>query len=554
MKILAVIPARGGSKGIRRKNIRLMNNKPLIYYVINTAQKSSYITDILVTSDNEEILNIVKRYKVKARKRPRYLAEDQVTLDPVINDAYTWYKKKYSEVDYVITIQPTSPLLSKETLDRAIKYAISNEYDTVLSVVDDTHLVWKKTENGIMPDYVQRLNRQWLPKKYKETGAFLITKSKFISEKSRFGNKISVYEMPEEESVDIDTKLDWYIAEKLLQRLKILFVASGNSNIGMGHIYRTLTLADFLIGNEIKIFLLNASDYAKKIIKDNGYEYIEGDFNDVYCEANKYDIVINDILDTSINYMEHLKKANNFIVNFEDLSISSDRANLVFNALYERLNAPINHKYGYKYCVLKEDFLLEEPNDFRNEVKNILITFGGVDLNNLTLKTIDSIKDLALKKEFTIKVILGPGYKRESELLSKIKEYGLERQAKVLKNVSNMAKEMKNIDLALTSNGRTVYELASMKIPIISIAQNDRETLHTFARYNEGISYLGISCNVSNEKIRKKVLELISDKEKRYFMYEHLPHNDLREGVIRIKEEILKNYWRWKYERDNHWE
>ncbi|SHF00334.1 CMP-N-acetylneuraminic acid synthetase [Marinitoga hydrogenitolerans DSM 16785] len=546
MKILAVIPARSGSKGIRKKNIKLLNNKPLISYIINTAMKSKYITDIVVTSDSDEILNVVKNYGVKIRKRPYYLAEDHVPLDPVIYDAYQWHKNNFFDVDYVITLQPTSPLLSQNTLDKAIEYTINNNFDTVLSIVDNTHLGWKEENNKIIPDYTKRLNRQWLPKRYKETGAFFISKKEFISENNRFGKNISVYEVPAEEAIDIDTPLDWYLSEKLLQRLKILFVTSGNSKMGMGHIYRTITLADSLIGNQIGIFLLDSSNYAKEIIENSGYKYKDGTVDDVYEIAKDFDIIINDFLDTTNEYMNKLKKLNRFIINFEDLSISSDKANLVFNALYERFNVPKNHRYGYKYSVLKESFLIETPNSFKNKVENLLITFGGVDLNNLTLKTIKSIKNIVLKKRLQVKIILGPGYNKLESLLSTIEKFELRNHVKILHNISNMAKEMKEIDLAITSNGRTVYELASMRIPIISIAQNDRETLHTFARYNEGVEYLGIACNVKEEDINKVVLDLINNKEKRFYMYKNLPYNELRNGTIRVKEEIIDNYWRWK--------
>ncbi|KLO22766.1 cytidylyltransferase domain-containing protein [Marinitoga sp. 1155] len=546
MKILAIVPARGGSKGIKKKNIRLLNNKPLITYIINTAKNSYYITDIVVTTDNEDIIDVVKPIDVKIRKRPKNLAEDNITLDPVIYDAYEWYKNNYSDVDYVITLQPTSPLLTKETLEKAIQYIIVQNYDTVLSVVDNTHLSWKKENKKIIPNYSERLNRQWLPKIYKETGAFLISKKEFISPNNRFGKKVSVFEVPPEEAIDIDTPLDWYIAEKIMQRLKILFVTSGNSEIGMGHIYRTVTLAETLIGHNIDFFLLNTSEYAKKIISINGFKYYENDIDSLYKIAEKYDIIINDFLDTSEEYMNNLKKLNNFIVNFEDLSGNSDKANLVINSLYERFNVPSNHKYGYEYCVLRENFLITPPNKFKDKVKNILITFGGVDKNNLTLKSVISLRKVVQEKNIKIKIIVGPGYKKLNELNESILDIGIDKNVDIIQNVHNMAKEMQNIDLALTSNGRTVYELASMRIPIISIAQNDRETLHTFARYNEGVEYLGIACNVKEEDINKVVLDLINNKEKRFYMYKNLPYNELRNGIIRVKEEIIDNYWRWK--------
>ena len=245
MNILAIIPARGGSKGIRRKNLRLLNGKPLIYYQIKNAVESKYISDVVITSEDEDILDYASKFQVYLRKRPKNLSEDNVTLDPVIYDALNYMEKELNKkYDVVITLQPTSPLLTTKTLDKAIKTFIEKDIDTLIPVVDATHLYWKKEGNKIIPDYKERLNRQWLPKKYKETGAFLITKREFVKENSRFGENIEIFVLDEYEGLDIDTPLDWLIAETLMKRLKIVFVVNGNKNVGMGHIYRTLTLAD----------------------------------------------------------------------------------------------------------------------------------------------------------------------------------------------------------------------------------------------------------------------------------------------------------------------
>lgn len=103
--VLAVIPARGGSKGIPRKNVRLMNGKPLIYYAIHNAKNCSSIDDVVVSSDDEEILKIASSYGVENMTRDSELAKDAVTLDPVIYDAVcTMEKKKGIQYDVVITL------------------------------------------------------------------------------------------------------------------------------------------------------------------------------------------------------------------------------------------------------------------------------------------------------------------------------------------------------------------------------------------------------------------------------------------------------------------
>lgn len=138
MNILAVIPARAGSKGIPNKNIRLINGRPLIYYAINNALKSEFITQVIVSTDSVEVGIIAKRMGAICHWRDASLCGDSVTLDSVIADAIPndimW--------DYVITMQPTSPTLSVKTLDNAIAYAIKEDLDTVISAINLPHLSW----------------------------------------------------------------------------------------------------------------------------------------------------------------------------------------------------------------------------------------------------------------------------------------------------------------------------------------------------------------------------------------------------------------------------
>lgn len=178
-RILAVIPARGGSKGIPRKNMRLMHGKPLVSYAIENALSCSLISDVVVSSDSEEVLAYASQFEdVTCLDRSSELAQDAVTLDPVIYDAVVRCEDKSGiKYDTVVTLQPTSPLLTVDTLTRALQSFINNETDSMISVVNTPHLRWKKDDKGrIVQDYIKRLNRQQLPPSYLETGAFLYAK------------------------------------------------------------------------------------------------------------------------------------------------------------------------------------------------------------------------------------------------------------------------------------------------------------------------------------------------------------------------------------------
>lgn len=261
MKTLVVIPARGGSKGIPRKNVRFMAGRPLISYAISCAKNSKNQFEVVVTSDDEEIKLVASKYGAQIVDRPASLAGDKITLDPVIYQAVEFMEtKKGYRYDYVITMQPTSPLLSVNTLDSAFDFFIANDFDTVISGVNDPRLSWS-VENGIcIPNYSERVNRQYMKKDLKETGAFVISKRDFIKPTGRFGKKISIYEMPEREAGDIDTPQDWWIAETELNKKNILIRVDGYSKIGMGHIYRGLQLAAGFIEHKVMFVISNKSD------------------------------------------------------------------------------------------------------------------------------------------------------------------------------------------------------------------------------------------------------------------------------------------------------
>ncbi|HEY0196746.1 MAG TPA: glycosyltransferase [Methanobacterium sp.] len=551
MNILAIIPARGGSKGIVRKNLRLLNQKPLISYQIQNALKSELITDVVVTSDSDDILNYSSNFPVYLRKRPAELAGDMVTLDPVVNDATLFMEwEDGKSYDVVVTLQPTSPLLSSKTLDDAINKFRDAGVDTLLPVVDATHLHWREEDESVVPDYRERLNRQWLPKKYKETGAFLITKRKFVKENSRFGDDVDIFLLDEVEGLDVDTRIDFLMAEAAIRRLRISLIVNGNSEVGMGHIHRCLTIADGFIGHDIQFYTFDSDLEALNLIRDSGYTVIEAT-KDSFPDLMDCDIVINDVLDTDFNYVNSLRDSGFFVVNFEDLDDGASVAHLVFNALYEKTNPQSNHRFGYEYECLNELFFLYPQIEFNDSPRVLFVTFGGVDQNNLTSRVLKVAPRLF--KESTLEkiiVVLGGGYSHELNL-----DYidpSLKSRVEVHRKVKNMPRLMSKADIAITSNGRTIYELASMAIPTISIAQNDRETLHLFARYNGGINYLGISCTQNDDDIFNSIIDIVGNSDVRRKMYLELSGASvvIRKGLTRIINEITSEYWKWKHDQE----
>lgn len=547
-KIIAIIPARGGSKGIPRKNIRLLGGKPLIAYSIGAALKSEYIDDVVVSTEDEEIFNIARMCGAEMIKRPKELARDETPLDPVVFHALNFVEiKKNIRYNLVITIQPTSPLLTTATINKGIETLLNKNYDTLISVVDETHLFWSKKNNKFVPLFRERKNRQFLTPIYKETGALLISKREVISRNSRIGKKVFLFEIPKTEGINIDANRDWWIAENLLKRKRIILRVDGDKKIGLGHIYRALTLANKLSFNHEIIFLMNKEKPLgiKKVKECNYPIVIFKQEKDLFQQITKInpDIIINDILDTDKTYISKLKKEGYFVANFEDLGEGSEIANPVINSLYENSRPPQNHYYGYEYACLRDEFYIFPKKEVKKRVKKILITFGGTDQNNLTLKTVKAIEKLNLKDIF-IKVILGLGYGPKQELYNYIKT--LKRRGikiSIKGNIKMMAKEIHDADIVITSNGRTIYEVAAIGTPCISISQNEREARHLFVHNSKCIKYLGMAYAISREDINFAVKALIENYELRKAMNKKLLKFDFKKGLDRVLKLIFDKYY-----------
>lgn len=525
MKILAIIPARGGSKGIPRKNIRLMNGKPLIYYAINNALKSKYITDVVVSTDDEEIKYISELCGANVLIRPEELANDKATLDPVIYHAVTTLEEKNKEkYDIVITLQPTSPLLTVETLDNALGEFINSDYDCYISAINSPHLSWTKKDQQIVPNYKERLNRQQLPANYLETGAFFFSRRNIVSENSRIGGKISIFEIPENEAVDIDNASDWIVCESKLRRKKIILRCDGYKNIGMGHIYHCITLAHNLIEHDVILVTNKNCREGLEKIKSSNLKYIEIDNNEdffEYLRNNEIDIVVNDCLDTSSDYIKTLKTLSKKVVSIEDMGDGTKYADVVINALYDDCNIS-NAFTGEKYVCLREEFLISKPKELKDKVENVVVLFGGTDPSNLTKK----VYMLARKEKYKhikFTFICGIGSSFDIDIN--------DENIVVLRNVKNISEYMFNADLAFTSQGRTVYELASLGVPSIVMAQNEREKLHKFAYMNNGFVNLGLGEETSVQTLENTFDWLIETPYIRKEMHDLMLQHDLKHGI-----------------------
>ena len=221
MKILALIPLRGGSKNISKKNIKPIAGKPLCAWTLSAAVDSHFIEEVYVSTDSKEIKTVVQSLNmaVSVIDRPAELATDTASTESVM-----LHFMKQVDFDCLVTIQATSPLLESNHLDQALKYFVSNKFDSLLSVVRSKRFFWD--ERGVPINYnpIHRPRRQEFKGTLMENGAFYITNKDILKKtKCRLGGSIGFYEMPQEAGVEIDELSDWQTVSNLLKkRLKIL--------------------------------------------------------------------------------------------------------------------------------------------------------------------------------------------------------------------------------------------------------------------------------------------------------------------------------------------
>jgi len=228
MNILGIIPARGGSKGIPKKNIKKLNGKSLIEYTLIEAKKSKLLSDVIVSTDDKTILKISEKHSVNVLSRPKKLSTDSSTTTSVLFHTLNKLKKSKSVPDIIVLLQPTSPLRNSIDIDNAITIFLNNSCDSVVSVTKSQHSpfwIYKTTKTGhiipILKNSVKFTRRQDSPLFYHLNGAIFVTKTtSFFKNCSMFGKKILPYIMPYERSIDIDKNIDLKIAEFLLKTYK----------------------------------------------------------------------------------------------------------------------------------------------------------------------------------------------------------------------------------------------------------------------------------------------------------------------------------------------
>jgi len=227
MRVLGIVPARGGSKGVPGKNIRILCGKPLLQYTAEAAQAARLLSRVILSTDSEEIAKVGESCDLEVPfLRPPELAEDETPMLPVVQHAVRWMENQGERFDAICLLQPTNPMRRAEHIDDCIRLLQKTEADAVMTILPvpaehNPHWVYFPNESGLLNlstgEAAPIPRRQELPVAYHREGSVYVTRRDVLMDKNSFyGERLAGYQIDAELSVNIDRPQDWARAEGLL--------------------------------------------------------------------------------------------------------------------------------------------------------------------------------------------------------------------------------------------------------------------------------------------------------------------------------------------------
>lgn len=513
-----LVPARGGSRGVPRKNMRLLGDKPLIGHVLATLTAGWPAGRVIVMTDSEEIAAYAARFGVTVEREPT--TSGKATLDQVAAEvARRLLARGADPGDAFLTVQPTCPFITAGSIRRALG-VLAGGAASVLTVTEDRHLRWTRDAEGrFTPAYTARVNRQLLPPLWRETGGVIGARlGEALARGTRVIQPVELVEVGADEALDIDDFADFAVAQYHVRRRRLAIRADGARALGLGHVNRALALASELAEHQPVIVTRGDGDFAlgAGLLTQSPFEVrvvaSEGEVWPLLRDLAP-DLLFLDCLDSSAETMRAAKAAARKVVTFEDRGPGAAGADLVINDLYLDETLGERQLSGVEHALLAPAFDLVGPRPApEGPVQTLLVLFGGTDPASLTERTLAALAALGFAGRTL--VVEGPG--RQNRPLD-LAAYGL--RGEVRRNVAYMPELMLQADLAVSSAGRTVTELMCLGVPTLVLCQNEKELTHSHASPAFGVMNLGLGRLVSAETLRDNLALLIAQADLRRSMH-----------------------------------
>jgi spore coat polysaccharide biosynthesis predicted glycosyltransferase SpsG/CMP-N-acetylneuraminic acid synthetase len=528
LRVTVVIPARGGSDRVPYLNIRRLGDAPLLAHTIRAAKEAKGIDRIIVSTDDETVAEVARAHGAEVPfLRPRELSGDLSSLMPVVRHALTESEKDHPRADVVVILQATTPFRLARSIDEALAKFATGRFSAVVSVTSDLSLRWKAEDERLRPLFDRAGRRDEQEPVFLENGAIVAISRDVLESDARFGDSVGFVVLDKREGFTVHDLDDFWMAERLLREPRILFRVDGSRIMGMGHVYRSLAIAEALReGSRAEIAFLMSADHAEgiatvsksgypvQVFKSGGLEVLIDTIQDFAPSA-----VINDLPLVEETYLRSLARLGAITINLvdtlDDLERVSRDAQFVISVMNEDRETPEGFYGGPAFAILRRHFQGRER-VFREKPMKVLLTFGGADPQALTLKVARALAPLT--REVEVISVAGPAFPhtRVFEALQRT----LDRNLPLVKGVEvQIADLMLDADLVLCSGGMSVYEIAALGTPGVVLAQNAREDrrMREFARFGT-IEYLGLGVDVDEATIHDGVRRLLADSARRQEM------------------------------------
>ena len=531
-RVVAIVPARGGYDEVPYMNIKKLGPIPLVAHTLQEAVKSRYIDRVVVSTDDEKVAAVAREYGAEV---PFLRNAELVTvplIKPVIADAVQFVETEEKEkYDLVVMLQATSPFRAAQQIDEALDKLVSEEFDSVVSVREEKALMWRLVDGELKQAFGKAGRREDMEPLLREDGAIWAMRRQVLDSSERLGARVGYVLMDQQSSFTVHDIYDFWVAEKLVRLPRIVFRADGGAEIGMGHVYRSLAIADELcsISSADVQFLMSAdhpegvkrvssAGYTVRVLSDGGVDAIVE-----AIQEYSPNIVVNDRPFLEKNYLEALARLGastvNLVDTLEDIEKPAEITSMIIATMRVDQLELEDYYAGPEFAILRESFA-GRAKPVRADARQVVISFGGSDPQGLTLKVLRSLDALTRTRlELGVKAILGPAFSYGQELRELLPK--LHYQPILLENVEHMAEILSDADLVFCAGGMTVYEIAALRVPGIVMCQNAREVrrMEHFSR-SGSVEHLGLGTEVEDKRITQAAEALLANETRRRAMSE----------------------------------
>jgi spore coat polysaccharide biosynthesis predicted glycosyltransferase SpsG/CMP-N-acetylneuraminic acid synthetase len=550
LRVLAVVPARGGTDTVPYLNLKRLGDKPLLAHTLDAARRAPSLDRVVVSTDDDRLAEIASAYGAAAPfRRPADLVRDIPSLKPVIEHAVRAVEAEGDRFDVVVVLQATSPFREGSAIEEALDRLVTGGFDAVISVDEDRTLSWKQDGDRLVPLFEREGRREEQQPVFRENGAVVVLRRAVIDGPTRFGERVGQLVLDRRAGFTVHDLADFWMAERLLHAPRVLFRADGGAVLGMGHVFRSLAIADALRERaHADVAFLMRSDLPDGIrtVERHGYLVLRigGAPDDVLDRVRDFapSILVNDLRTLPADYLRALSHLDTVTVNLVDtpgdLETTETYEQLIVSVMKGERETPDGFYAGPEYAILREQFRGREK-DLRDRARMVLLSFGGSDPQGLTLTAARALSVLPAAIE--IVAVAGPAFAFHRELEEAKARAGA--RMRVVREAGHIAELMLEADVMVGSGGMSVYEIAALGTPGVILAQNAREDerMREFARHGT-VCYLGLGTDVSEEALRSAVSGLLDDAAARRAMSARGRALVDGQGAVRAADAVLASH------------